>query len=204
MYTFLKTRSVLALAGVVMMAASLAWGQGQEAGATEVAGYGGLFSFTGDGGGSHGFLGATVGKNTSDRLHLFGDFSYVPLGSESFSGSYSGISVNSKASAKAMNFGGGLHVSVGPSKNAFAPYVSAVGGGFHSWISASASGGGVSTSTRKSLANGGYFGGGLGVRYFAGKSWGLRPEFQYRHYRYSEGSDNVILLNVGLFKQFRK
>ena len=56
----------------------------------------------------------------------------------------------------------------------------------------------------KVSAKGGYFGGGIGLRAFTGKSWGVRPEFQFRRYQYSQGHDNVILLALGFFKQFGK
>jgi hypothetical protein len=183
-----------------MLAAGLAY-----AGGVEVTGYGGLNRFTGDGGASKPIVGGSVGGFVGERAMVFGDFSYVPLHSESGSGSVSGVSYNYKASAKAVNAGGGLHIGdMASGERKLAAYGVVSGGFVHSWVTGSGSTLGTSVTTRESLANGGYFGGGVGARVYVGKAWGVRPEFQYRRYQFSEGNDNVLLLTVGLFKRFGK
>jgi hypothetical protein len=196
----LTYRALSVVLGVFMLAAGLAY-----AGGGEVAVYGGLNRFTGEGGESRPIVGGTVGGFAGERALIFGDFSYVPLHSESGSGSVSGVGYRYGASAKAINAGGGVHIGNNKGgERKVAPYAVVAGGFLHSWVSGSGSALGTSVTVRESLANGGYYGGGVGVRLFAGKAWGIRPEFQYRRYQFSAGNDNVILLTVGLFKSFGK
>lgn len=171
----------------------------------EVAGYGGGISIR-DGGGTHALVGGSVAGAVLDKLRLFGEFSFAPLGSASLASSVEGIDVQAHASAKLYNFGGGFDYSFGSSTRAV-PYVLGVIGIGHSAIAATGVGtmGTVrATADLSESSNAVYYGGGGGIRLYAGPHWGIKPEFRYQRYQDSGGGVNTFAYTVGLFFQFGK
>ena len=155
----------------------------------EVIAYGGGVSVS-DGGGSHALVGAGVGGDVASRVHVFAEFSYIPMGSASFGESGSGYTASANASVKMVNFGGGMEVNVG--QKAARESVSATG--------TATVGGSSATSSLGSSANAVYIGGGGGVRFYVADHWGLRPEFRFLHY--TNGGGNVATYTFGLFYRF--
>jgi len=181
--------------------AALAWAA--EGGRGEVAGFGGVVRLS-DGGGSHAIAGGTVGVNAGRIIHLFGEFNYIPLGSESQTASYQGIPVQASASARMLNFGGGLQLRVPTGESKAEPYfLTAFGYGRQS-VQGSASanylGTPMSVSVDASQGNA-YAGFGGGLRYFVGKRWGVRPEFRYQKY-FGDGAGSLVTASGGVFFQF--
>jgi hypothetical protein len=161
---------MLALAGLVAASTTLARAEG------EISGYGGLAHL----GGTHGIVGGMAGTNVMDRLHLFGEFNYVPLGS------------SLGASAKMINFGGGVQFKFGAPGGPFDPYVAGMVGNGRT----SAKYLGISASE-----NSIYAGMGAGFRYRVGSNWGIRPELRYQRYL-QHGGGNMLQVTAGIYYQF--
>ena len=189
-------KTMAAVAAITLGCATQTWASGGE-----VAVFGGGIAFSG-GGGSHGMAGGSVGANVSDKIHIFGEASYVPLGSSNFGGSYSGISVSSKASAKMLQFGGGLQYLFAEKDAKLAPYLTAVAGDARQTFSASSSAAGVSVTSSGSSSTL-YVGGGAGLRYSVGSNWGIRPEIRYQRYL-QNGGGGAFSFVLGAFFQFGK
>jgi hypothetical protein len=166
--------------------------------------YGGGVSVTG-GGGTYGLVGGEIGGDIADRVHPFAEFNYIPLGSASLSSNSGGTYVQASASARMLDFGGGLQVNLRPKGSAAAPYLVAAFGEGHQSVSASGTGtSGSSTATvsMSESANNAYVGFGGGLRYFVSEHWGLRPEFRYQ--RYTSGGGDILMFSVGVFRRFGK
>ena len=174
-----------------------------EGGQGEIAGFGGVARLS-DGGGSHAIAGGTVGVNIGRVIHLFGEFNYIPLGSASETTSYQGIAIHASATAKMLNYGGGLHFRVPTGTSKVEPYfVTSFGYGHQSVTgngSANYQGTPVSVSMDLSQGNA-YVGFGGGLRYFVGHRWGVKPEFRYQKY-FGDGAGSIITASGGLFLQF--
>lgn len=191
---------LLVLLAGASMSSQFLWAQGKP----ELAGFGGGITID-QGGGTHGVVGGTVGAEIVEKLRVFGELGYAPLGKASFAGNIEGVNVMSVASAKLYNFGGGIDYSFGSSKSKAAPYVvAALGVGHQSLSATGVAGSGTSRVTvdLSDSVNAVYFGVGGGVRLYAGKSWGIKPEFRYQRYHAADGSNNSALYTVGLFYQF--
>jgi hypothetical protein len=168
-----------------------------QEGKGEVTGFGGGIWISG-GGGTQALFGASGGARVTDNVRVFGEFSFLSLGSASVS--VDGL--NASGSDRLYNFGGGVDYSFGSSKIAV-PYVLGVVGVGHERVSSSASGGGVSASFSLN-GNDVYLGPGGGIRIYAGHNWGFKPEFRYERYVNSGGSSNTAVFTVGFFYQFAK
>jgi hypothetical protein len=168
-------KTVVSLFGSLVLFSACAMAQGIEGGTKEVAGYTGFVHFAGDGSTTKALLGGSIGAWTSSRTQILADVSYVPMG----------------FGVKLANFGGALHINVADTTSKVVPYVALAGGLGHHWVE------GFSN-------NHGYFGGGAGVRVFAGKNWGVRPEFLYLRRQGDGGGDNTYRVSFGVFYQFGK
>jgi opacity protein-like surface antigen len=162
---------------------------------SEVSGYGGGASLS-DGGGTHGIAGGTAGVNVSEKLHVFADVNYVPLGKSSFAYGGSGVS----SSAKLINFGGGVSSAFMSQGSKVSPYVLGVFGVGRASAKVSVTVAGQSTSEGASDTNP-YLGGGVGLRYMVGENWGVRPEVRYQRYL-TDGGGHVLMFTAGVFFQF--
>jgi opacity protein-like surface antigen len=170
-------------------------------GKVEVAGYGGGSVFS-DEGGTHAIVGGAAGYDATPHVHVFGEFGYIPLSSERLSGTAAGQSFSASGNARWMQFGGGIHVHfrpVGPESKAVPYMVIPVGVGRAS-VSASVRGQGVNISESESSSHF-YTGAGAGLRYFAGRNWGIRPEFRWVQ-AFGEESGHMLVFQVGVFYQF--
>jgi hypothetical protein len=166
-------------------------------GKVEVAGFGGGTTIA-DGVGTHAMVGGSAGIRVVEHLHIFGEFSLVPLASASLSDSSAGVTAH--GTDRLYNFGGGMDYGFGSSKRVV-PYVVAAVGVGHESASATAAASGTSV-TVSMTSNSVYLGFGGGVRLYAGNHWGVKPEFRYQRYTNSGGSSNSAVFTVGLFYQF--
>lgn len=176
--------------------------QGMQQGVVEGSGYIGGIWLSG-GGGNHPHLGGTFGAAARERLFVFGELGYAPLAAESTTTVVDGSPVNISASAKLLDFGVGVQVTL-PTDWTFEPYVvGAVGAGR---ISASGSAHvpdsniDVSMNMSDTKAR---VGGGVGVRFYLSEKWGIRPELRIDRYLGTSGS-TAFRYTVGLFYQFGK
>ncbi len=173
-----------------------------DEGKVEIAGYGGV-SWLSGGDSAHGMGGGTAGVNIGRMLQIFGEGSYIPMGSASLTASGPGGAVHASATARLLSFGGGIHIKI-PASSKAQPYALAAVGYGHQSASGSASGSswGTPVSASVSMSQGNAYGGfGGGSRYFIGKSWGLRPEFRYQNY-FGDGGGGLIIASAGVFVQF--
>jgi len=171
------------------------WAADPEEGKLEATVFGGGTRY-GQQLGTHAIVGGAFGVNANHHLQLFGEFSYVPLGSAT--ASYSGVSAS--ASEKMLDFGGGVLASFGGSR--VRPYVLGAFGDGHDSVAGTGSAAGYSVSVSTS-ANSVYAAVGGGARVFLGQSWGLRPEFRYQRYL-QNGGLNVATFTMGFFFGFGK
>jgi hypothetical protein len=116
-------------------------------------------------------FGFSGGINLSKQIAVLGEFNYLPLAS----------STAGYGSIDAQMYGGAVRYSP-ISGNKVVPYV--VAGGGSTRLSVSDHYDGVTVSH-----NGDYFGFGGGVSIYAGRNWGIRPE--YRWNRQSQTYDGV-------------
>jgi hypothetical protein len=191
---------LLAISTGVLIFSSVLSAQGNP----EVAVFGGGTTFDQEGG-THPVLGGSFSAEIRGRLRLFGEFDYISLGKATFSGDIAGVSVSSTAKARLYDFGGGVDFSFRRGSSKAAPYLIAAAGLGHQ--SLSATGVGVMGTSRATVdysesANAAHFGVGGGIRLYAGRNWGIKPEFRYQRYQSSEGNNNALFYTVGLFFQF--
>ena len=170
-------------------------------GKVEVAGFGGGTTIAG-GVGTHAVVGGSASIRVIEHLHIFGEFSLVPLASTSLSDSSTGVTVNAHGTDRLYNFGGGVDYGFGSSKRVV-PYVLVAAGVGHESASATATASGYS-ATVNMTSNSVYLGVGGGVRLYAGDHWGVKPEFRFQRYTASSGGSNSAVFTVGLFYQFGK
>ncbi|HUD23570.1 MAG TPA: outer membrane beta-barrel protein [Acidobacteriaceae bacterium] len=119
-------------------------------------------------------FGFSGGVNLSKQVAILGEFNYLPLATAA--NGYTG-------SLDAQMYGGAVRYSP-ISLNKFVPYVIAGGGATRLSVSDSYEGVNASISH-----TGSYFGFGGGVSIYAGRSWGIRPE--YRWNRQNQTYDGV-------------
>jgi hypothetical protein len=168
----------------------------------EIAGFGGGFTMS-DGGGTNALVGATVGGKIADTLRLFGEFGYSPLGS--FSGGVadiaSGVSgLDVTAKARLYQVGGGMDLSL-PGGSRATPYIVVATGWGRINVTGSARSGTQNVSVTLN-SNALYLGVGGGVRLYAGRNWGVKPEFRYQRYASTDGNANSYQFTAGVFYQF--
>ena len=173
-----------------------------QRGAVEGAGFIGGIWLSG-GGGNHAHLGGTFGAAARERLFVFGELGYAPLTGRSTTTVVDGVPVNISASAKLLDFGGGVQV-IFPTDWNFEPYViGAVGAGRISTSgSAHVPGSNIDVSMSVSDTKA-RVGGGVGVRYYLSEKWGIRPELRIDRYLGTGGS-TAFRYTVGVFYQFGK
>jgi hypothetical protein len=124
-------------------------------------------------GASKAMVGGAIGGALGTNSQLFVESNYAPLG----------------FGTKLVSFGGGLNIGLGAPAEKLAPYVIVAGGlGLFSG----------SGESEKAAS----FGAGIGVRYFLGTNWGVRPEFRWQRFQASGGGLNSYLLTAGLFYRF--
>jgi hypothetical protein len=176
----------IAMAFVVLAVTPLA-----AAGGGDVFGQVGVVSI-GDGGGTHALAGGGASGMVGDRVGVFGEFNYIPMGD--FGESGEGVNVSSKT----LMFGAGVRVYI-PGTGKVRLYIPVAGGGLRTTVSASANG-----SSGSASGNGGYFGAGFGAE--IGNKFGVRPELRYSRYQLSfggvSGGSNVISVAAGIFYRF--
>ncbi len=177
-------RGLLLLAGTSVLS-SLTWAQGFEA-----SGFGGPLTI-GGGVGTHFTYGGTGAFRLGDNVHIFGEFGFATLLSETIS--------SVTATAKVANYGGGADYSFRSSTSRVRPFVAAGLGVGHFYVT----GGGISATVDNALYT--EFGG--GARVYLGKHWGLKPGVSYRRYNSSSSGlvgatvagSNALQYTVGLF-----
>ena len=176
--------------------------QGMEQGVIEGAASIGGISLS-NGGGNHVHLGSVFGTAVRDRLFVFGELGYAPLTGKTTTTVVDGSPVRISASARLVDFGGGLQVIL-TSGEKFETYViGAVGAGRMSASGSSHVPGtnlDVSISSSDTKAR---LGGGAGLRYYVSENWGIRPELRVDRYFGDQGS-TAFRYTVGVFYQFGK
>jgi len=155
--------------------------------------FAGELEFAGFGGGTHlraqgegttkGVVGGRIGAPAGKRVLVFGEYSYAP----------------SALNANLMDFSGGVHVSLAPGR--VAPYVlGALGVGRLSGSGTATVGTTTASFDRSDSALGAS--GGVGLRYFVGRNWGIQPEFRYTRYFFDRAGLNDLRFAGGLFFRF--
>ena len=176
--------------------------QGMEQGVVEGAGSIGGIWLNGSGG-NHLHLGGTFGAAVRERLFVFGELGYAPLTGNSTTTVVDGVPVRISASAKLVDFGGGVQYNL-PTDWNFEPYVVGAVGAGRTSASGSAHVPGsnidVSLSTSDTKAR---LGVGVGVRYYVSERWGVRPELRIDRYL-GTGGTTAVRYTVGVFYQFGK
>ncbi len=189
------------LRGLVLLAGASIFSTITWAGGVEVSGFGG--GITLDGGvGTHAAYGGSAAYLLGDNVHLFGEFSYTTLASETVSSG----TTTANAAVNLASYGGGADYSFGSPSSKLRPYVLAALGVGHFYGNGSSGG----TSVSLGITNDIYAGIGGGIRLYLGKHWGLKPEVRYQRYNSSQssllgatiGSSNSVQYTVGVFYQF--
>jgi hypothetical protein len=155
----LALRSLVVLAGVSVIP-TITQAQGFE-----VSGFGGGATM-GGGLGTHATYGGSGAVRLGDHVHVFGEFSFATLLSETVSGV--------TATGKMANYGGAADYSFGSSESRIRPFVTAGLGVGHFYVT----GPSVSSTVDNAL----YEDVGGGVRVYFRRHWGLKPEVKYRRY----------------------
>src|SRR5215831_4924748 len=182
--------ALIATVGLFVMT-GLGYGQDMQKGQIEATGQIGFVS----GIGTHGAFGGSVGAALNERVLVFGEFLYIPLGSSTVTI----LGVNRSVSARAYNFDGGLQYQF-RKYGSMVPYAGVGLGLLHSAasISNSFSFQGLNFSTGGS-SNDFYANLGGGVRYYVTEQWGVRPESTI-----FAGPNSFVRIGAGVFYQFGK
>ena len=192
-----STRSVAAVAVVIL---GFALSQTAFAGELEFAGFGGGTHLRADGEGTtKGVVGGRIGASASKRVLVFGEYSYAPLAGFGGSLAGGGTAVASDLNANLMDFSGGVHVNLAPGR--VAPYVLGALGVGRLSASGTATVGTTTASFHRSDSALGASGG-IGLRYFVGRNWGIQPEFRYTRYFFDRAGLNDFRFAGGLFFRF--
>jgi opacity protein-like surface antigen len=189
-----KTRTLsLFLTAIIALPllSSHAFGADLEKGQIEATGLVGIVT----GIGTHTVVGIGGGKAIRNNLSLNGEFSYIPLGSNSIDV----LGAQSSYSAKSLTFDfGGQYQFKHIGK--FDPYAGIGVGWVHtsssSSVNVSVAGYNVSGA---SSANNAFIKFGGGGRYYLGNNWGVKPELMV-----FAGSNTFARLSGGLFYMFGK
>jgi len=177
-----KLRSTFGVAVFALAAtASIGLASAQDA-ASEVGVYAGAIS-----GGGSATIGGNFGKAINSRMLAVGEFGYATFGSYNY-GYASGIDYSSRG----LEFGGNLHYLF-PMKS-ITPYVLGGVGVLRYSSSVSIPGFKVAAAATTAGVN---IGG--GIRWQAGKNWGVRPELKYLI-----GNNSYSRFSVGVYYQFGK
>jgi opacity protein-like surface antigen len=182
--------SLIATVGLFVMAGAC-YGQDMQQGQIEATGQLGFVS----GIGTHVAVGGSVGGALNERVLLYGEFLYIPLGSSTVNV----LGVNRSVSARAFNFDGGLQYQF-RKYGSMVPYAGVGLGLLHSSASIpnSFSFQGLNFSTGGS-SNDFYANLGGGVRYYVTEQWGVRPEFTI-----FAGPNTFVRIGAGVFYEFGK
>jgi hypothetical protein len=136
-----------------LLVTGVGYGQEMEKGQVEATGFAGVVT----GIDTHATLGGSLGVAVNERVFAYGEFSYIPLGSFSFSGPSGSIS----GSARALNFNGGAQYLFNRT-NSVVPYAGAGLGLLHTTGGGSTTIGGVTLGSSGSGTDFFFnFGGGL-------------------------------------------
>jgi hypothetical protein len=168
--------------------------------AVDLAGYFGGVSVN-NGYGHNPLLGASVAAG-SRRVMVFGEANYVPIQGDKDRLWISGEpSVTVWTSLKAVDFGGGVSVALF-SGSSVEPYV--IGGFGATRVSASikaqqsavpSGSAAISVSATDTTSR---ISGGVGIRFYLGGSWGVRPEIRLDRYLSDEAS-TALRYSLGVF-----
>ena len=161
---------------------------GQGLGSIEVTGHLGIV----DGIGSHGSFGGSVGAPVTERLAVFGDLSYIPMGGTSVTI----LGSTMRTSARAFTFNGNLQYQLKPLR-AVVPYAGAGLGFLRSSFDTSSNGPGLGSFNAEGSSMDVYFNFGGGFRYYVKERWGFKPEFMI-----FAGSNTYVRFSGGIFYQF--
>jgi hypothetical protein len=173
--------------GLFLVFTATAWGE------SEIFGFGGFATTNSYIRTSGTTFGATAGVYVGKHVQFFGEYSRVPLPP-------GGNFLLTTSTRRYDNFGGGIHVRFLVGKS-IQPYVLVpVGAGRRT----TSGGADRYDPDRTDL----YFGAGAGVRLYAGRNWGFRPE--YRLVGYVHPSDILLdtpsfqVFTIAFFYQFRR
>jgi hypothetical protein len=195
---------VVAIGGFVTIAAL----QAAEPGVGEVSGFAGIAS---TGGNVNGNFGGTLGANLGRIVHLFGEVSYMPRGTETFNEIQGTEQTKITLAAKVMNYGGGIQFRIPTGAARIEPYGLLAFGyaQVKNDVAATLGSGGSSYSTSDNRHNV-YNSVGVGARIFVGSNWGIKSELRYyKRYGLNFSSDDpvsdrshAITATTGVFYQF--
>jgi opacity protein-like surface antigen len=182
--------SLIATVGLLVIT-GVGYGQDMHQGQIEATGQIGFVS----GIGTHGAFGGSVGGALNERVLVYGEFLYIPLGSSTVNV----LGVNRSVSARAFNLDGGLQYQF-RKYGSMVPYAGVGLGLLHSVadISSSFSLQGLNFSTGGSSTDF-YVNLGGGVRYYVTERWGVRPEFTI-----FAGPNTFVRIGAGVFYEFGK
>jgi hypothetical protein len=193
--TVSKNRWVKLLVAGLLGHAALVW-----AASGEVSASGGANSMDG-GVGTHSLVAMNAGFRFAGRVHIFGEGSWTQLASSTLQTSSGSGTTTATGTVNLASFGGGVDVGFGSSSR-FLPYIVTAMGVGHFYAKGSASGSGTSVSVSLPITNDIYYGAGAGIRIYAGRHWGFKPEFRYQRYDGSLLKVNSFSYTGGLFWQF--
>jgi hypothetical protein len=182
--------SFIATVGLWLMT-GLSYGQDTHQGQIEATGQLGFVA----GIGTHVAVGGSVAGALNERVLVYGEFLYIPLGSSTVNI----LGVNRDVSARAFNLDGGLQYQF-RKYGSMVPYAGVGLGLLHSSASIpnNFSFQGLNFSTGGS-SNDFYVNLGGGVRYYVTEQWGVRPEFTI-----FAGPNTFVRIGAGVFYQFGK
>jgi hypothetical protein len=186
-----RIASCVIVAAFGLLGAAAAHAQTMEKGQVEVTGQAGFVA----GIGTHGSLAGKVGGAVNDRVFVFGELGWVPLGGASTSGTTPGGFFEFASSGRILTFMGGAHYQFRESRS-FIPYAGGGLGVVHGSGSVTSTVGGSTTSTSFSSSNF-YASLGGGARYYVTSRWGFKPEMMI-----FVGDDTFVRLAGGIFYQF--
>jgi hypothetical protein len=136
--------------------------------------------------GTHALVGGGASGMIGDRVAIFGELNYIPLGSAAFG--------DSSLSGKAILAGGGIRAFLTSGSSKVRPYIPLAVGLLR--VSANDSSG------NSASVNGRYFGLGIGVEASLGDKFGIRPEFRYNRLQASGQGANAYSVSAGFFYRF--
>ncbi len=203
-FTFMRAaakavRQAFPYCNAVLVAASICWGQASPSTTqTEVAGFAGAINLRVDGEGiTKPIFGGRAGVST-DRLVVFGELGYTRLVNFALSGTAS-----DSLKSSLYDMAGGVNINLRSGRSRAVPYVVGVAGVAIVTISGTTTVGRnvVSVSANESNFSAG---GGAGLRFFAGKNWGIQPEFRFARYFASDGGISTFRVTAGVFYRFGK
>jgi hypothetical protein len=118
-------------------------------------------------------LGGAIGTPIGQKSQFFMETGYVPMGSGD----------------KLVNFAAGFTVGLPSRSDSWTPYLTFLGGLGRQM----GNGSGENDAT---------YGAGVGVRYFFGPRWGVRPEIRWQRYQGTSGGVNSYVFSTGVFYRF--